>query len=56
MWNQYLKSENEKVYQEFEKSSKEYLNNKDMKRRLYRRGLSKEEFSGQLEEEAFPVY
>ena len=37
------------VHKEFDKCSKEHLNNADIKQKLYRKGLSKGEFSKNLE-------
>ncbi len=50
MWN------NDKVHDAFDKCAREHLNNMDIRYRLYREGLSKIEFSKQLEEVIFPVY
>ena len=46
----------EKVKSEFDKCAREYLNNADIRGRLYRPGLSKEIFTGQLSEVIMPVY
>lgn len=46
----------EKVKAEFDKCAREHLNNMDIKGRLYRPGLSKEAFTGQLSEVIMPVY
>ena len=39
-----------------ESCQKEHINNKDVMRQLYRKGLSKMEFSDHLEQVVFPVY
>ena len=44
------------VYAEFEKCAKEHLNSEDVKRRVYREGLSFSEFSASLEEVIQPIY
>ena len=44
------------VHREFDKCAKEHLNNADIRRRLYRQGLSKAEFTTNLEEVVRPVY
>ena len=46
----------DKVHSEFEKCAKEHLNNNDIRQRLYRQGLSFDDFKGQLEEVIYPVY
>ena len=46
----------DKVHKEFDKCAKEHLNNEDIKQRLYRKGLSKLEFSANLKEVIQPVY
>lgn len=44
------------VHKEFEKCSQEHVNGVDVKQKLYRNGLSREEFSNNLEEIMSPVY
>lgn len=44
------------VHVEFEKCAKEHLNNEDVKRRVYRKGLTFSEFSASLEEVIQPIY
>ena len=44
------------VHAEFEKCAKEHLNSEDVKRRVYREGLSFSEFSVSLEEVIQPIY
>lgn len=44
------------VHREFDKCAKEHLNNADVRRRLYRQGLSKAEFTANLEDVVRPVY
>ena len=44
------------VHEEFEKCAKEHLNNEDVKRRVYREGLTFSEFSASLEEVVQPIY
>ena len=44
------------VHAEFEKCAKEHLNNEDVKRRVYRKGLTFPEFSASLEEVIQPIY
>ena len=44
------------VREEFEKCAKEHLNNEDVKRRVYREGLTLSEFSASLEEVIQPIY
>lgn len=44
------------VHAEFEKCAKEHLNNEDVRRRVYRKGLMFSEFSTLLEEVIQPVY
>lgn len=46
----------DKVHVEFDKCAKEHLNNADIQQRLYRKGLSSEEFKGQLSDILLPVY
>ncbi len=48
--------QNDALHKEFDKCSKEHLNNSDIKQKLYRPGLKKEEFSEQLSEIILPVY
>lgn len=45
-----------KVHDEFEKCAKEHLNNIEIRGRLYREGLSEEEFAERLSEVILPVY
>lgn len=45
-----------RVHEEFERCAKEHLNNMEIRGRLYRRGLSEEEFSERLAEVILPVY
>lgn len=44
------------VHKEYEACAKEHLNNWDIQQRLYREGLSEQEFNGQLEEILLPLY
>ena len=44
------------VHSEFEKCAKEHLNNEDVKRRVYRKGMTFSEFSASLEEVIQPIY
>lgn len=44
------------VHEEFEKCAKEHLNNEDVKRRVYREGLTFSKFSASLEEVIQPIY
>ena len=44
------------VHSEFEKCAKEHLNNEDVKRRVYRKGMTFSEFSSSLEEVIQPIY
>lgn len=44
------------VHSEFEKCAREHLNNDEIRRRIYRAGLSYAEFSGALEDVIQPVY
>ncbi len=46
----------EEVHREFEKCAEEHLNNLEIRHRLYRKGLSRQEFQGQLREVLLPVY
>lgn len=46
----------ETVHDEFEKCAREHLNSDEVRRRIYRKGLSFENFSGALEEVIQPVY
>lgn len=48
--------QNTKIYDEFEKCAKEHLNNDEIRRRLYRKGLEREEFGKNLSEVLEPVY
>ena len=44
------------VHKEFEQCAREHINNPDVLGRLYRSGLSEQEFQGQLSEILLPVY
>ena len=44
------------VHEEFEKCAKEHLNSEDVKKRVYREGMSFLEFSASLEEVIQPIY
>lgn len=44
------------VHKEFDRCMNEHVNNEDIRRRLYRSGLSQNEFGGILEEIITPVY
>ena len=44
------------VHSEFDKCTKEHLNNPEIGYRLYRQGMSEEEFTGQLLKVVHPVY
>jgi hypothetical protein len=46
----------EKIHKEFEKCAREHLNNNEVRRRIYRRGIEYPEFSGELENVLHPVY
>ena len=46
----------EVIHNEFEKCSKEHLNNDEIRGRLYREGLEKQEFEERLSEIIMPVY
>ena len=46
----------DKVHSEFEKCAKEHLNNSDIRQRLYRQGLTFDDFKVQLEDVLYPVY
>lgn len=46
----------EKVHKEFEKLQKEHVNNMEVRMRLYRKGLDRQEFTSSLEEVILPVY
>lgn len=48
--------QNDKLHEEFDKCAKEHLNNHDIKQKLYRPGLKKEEFADRLSEIVLPVY
>lgn len=48
--------EYEKVHNEFEKLQKEHVNNMEVRMKLYRKGLDRQEFAGNLEEVILPVY
>lgn len=68
-WDAYFKSyadlefmsyqmmwKNEALHTQFDKCSREHLNNADIRQRLYRQGLSQSEFETQLENVIRPVY
>ena len=44
------------VQNEFRKCAKEHLNNPEIEHRLYREGMSAEEFRQQLREVVYPIY
>ncbi len=46
----------EQIHKEFEKCAKEHINSDDIKYRVYRPGLTFEEFSGELTSVILPVY
>ena len=46
----------EKVHTEFSRCAREHLNSPEIEHRLYRQGLAKNEFEGQLKEVIWPVY
>ena len=46
----------DKVRTEFAKCAKEHLNSPKIEQRLYRQGLGRDEFTGQLNEIIYPVY
>ena len=46
----------EDVHKEFDKCAREHLNNPEIEHRLYRQGLSEDEFKGQLQEVVHPIY
>lgn len=46
----------EKIHKEFEICRKEHINNEDVMHNLYRKGLTKQEFSMHLEHIVYPVY
>ena len=46
----------EQIHSEFDKCAREHLNNPDIATRLYRQGLSAEEFRGQLRDVIYPVF
>ena len=48
--------QNDRLHEEFDKCAKEHLNNDDIKQKLYRPGLKKEEFADRLSEIVLPVY
>jgi hypothetical protein len=45
-----------KVHKEFEKCAREHLNNDDVRRHIYRKGIEYPEFAGELENVLRPVY
>lgn len=44
------------IHEEFEKCAREHLHNQEIKQKLYRKDLSRNEFIGRLEEILLPVY
>lgn len=46
----------DKIHNEFEKCAREHLNNDEIRRKVYREGLSFQEFANALEEVIQPVY
>lgn len=46
----------DKVHKEFEKCARVHLNNEDVRRRIYRKGIEYQEFAGELENVLHPVY
>lgn len=48
--------EYEQVHREFDRCLKEHVNSLDIQQKLYRKGLSEEQFSCRLEEIVYPVY
>ena len=48
--------QHDSVHTEFEKCAREYLNNDDVKIRVYREGFSQAEFSASLEEVILPIF
>lgn len=46
----------DKIQDEFRKCAREHLNNPEIEHRLYREGLTQEEFKSQLEGIVYPVY
>ena len=46
----------DKVHKEFEKCAREHLNNDDVRRRIYRKGIKYHEFAGELENVIHPIY
>ena len=48
--------QNEAVHKEFDKCAREHVNSAQVQNRLYREGLSKQEFEGELKEIILPVY
>ena len=46
----------EPIHKAFEKCAADHLNSTDIRRKLYREGLSRAEFDGQLQEIIYPVY
>lgn len=44
------------VHKEFETCAREHVNNPEIRNRMYREGLSSEEFCGQLQDILLPVY
>lgn len=48
--------QHDSVHSEFEKLAREHINNEDVKRRIYREGLSYGEFVASLEEVILPIY
>ena len=46
----------DKVHDLFDKCQNEHLNNQEIRFRLYKQGLDRASFEGQLEEVLYPVY
>ena len=46
----------DRVHDEFRKCAREHLNNPEIEHRLYRDGLSADEFKGQLKDVVYPIY
>jgi len=46
----------EQIHKEFDKCAKEYINNHDVRYRVYREGLTQDEFIGELQDIILPVY
>ena len=54
--NETIEPTYEAVKKEFNKCAREHLNSPEIAHRLYREGLSQNEFTGQLSEVIYPVY